>query len=267
MVSLDRSFGREAFGDDPANYHSARPAYPQETWAALRERAGLRPGIEILEIGAGTGLATLPLLAAHPAHLTAVEPDPRLADFLRATAANARLDVVAASFEDADLAPASFDLAVSATAFHWLDARSALPRLHTLLRQDGALALVWNIFGDDSRPDPFHEATTHLFAGHRTSYSGGGTGGPIYGMDMEQRLREMTEAGFQPDPPQFVRWTLSLDAVGVRNLYATYSNVTALAATERTELLDALARIAAQQFGGRIDRKMTTEIYTARRVS
>ena len=55
---LPRSFGREAFGLDPANYHVARPAYPDVVWSALRERAGLRAGIDILEIGAGTGLAT-----------------------------------------------------------------------------------------------------------------------------------------------------------------------------------------------------------------
>jgi hypothetical protein len=63
MVSLERSFGRRAFGLDPANYHAARPPYPELVWHALRERAGLRAGIDILEIGAGTGLATGPLLA------------------------------------------------------------------------------------------------------------------------------------------------------------------------------------------------------------
>ena len=56
---LDLSFGREAFGLDPANYHAARPAYPQMVWAFMRERAGLRPGIDILEIGAGTPASPL----------------------------------------------------------------------------------------------------------------------------------------------------------------------------------------------------------------
>src|SRR5689334_4976575 len=63
---IDRSFGREAFGLDPANYHAARPPYPGIVWTTLRERAGLREGIDILEIGAGTGLATEHLLAASP---------------------------------------------------------------------------------------------------------------------------------------------------------------------------------------------------------
>ncbi|TCU16425.1 hypothetical protein EV132_105177 [Rhizobium sullae] len=75
----------------------------------------------------------------------------------------------------------------------------------------------------------------------------------------------MTDAGFVPDPPEFIRWTLRLDASGVRSLYATYSNVSALAPTERAHLLDALTEIVTGQFAGRVDRNMTTAIYIARR--
>lgn len=264
-ASLERSFGRQAFGADPANYHAARPPYPETTWQALRERAGLSPGIDILEIGAGTGLATLPMLAHDPARLVAIEPDTRLATFLTRSVADPRLDVIPDSFEDADLAPASFDLMVSATAFHWLDAVPALARVHNLLRQGGAVALVWNVFGDASRPDPFHEATTHLFEGHRVSTSGGGSGRPPFALDADARLADFAAAGFNADPPQFERWPLSLDPDGVRALYATYSNVTALPAPDQARLLDALFEVAAQQFAGRVERNMTTAIYTARR--
>src|SRR3954471_9396639 len=106
---LDRSFGRQAFGLDAANYHAARPRYPEAVWTALHERAGLRPGIDILEIGAGTGLATEPLLAAGPKRLVAVEPDARLAAFLRQRLDDPRLEGIAAPFEETALAPARFD--------------------------------------------------------------------------------------------------------------------------------------------------------------
>lgn len=265
MAGLDRSFGREAFGADPANYHAARPPYPEATWAALRERANLRTGIDVLEIGAGTGLATMPLMAHDPARLTAIEPDARLAEFLRAKTADERLQVVTAPFEETDLPAAAFDLVVSATAFHWLEAETALRRIHGLLRETGAIALVWNVFGDESRADAFHEATTHLFAGQRTGPSGGGSGDPVYSLDAELRLADLTKTGFRPDPPQFVRWTLSLNPRGVRDLYSTYSNVAALPAAERQTLLESLAAIAEGQFAGRVERNMTTAIYTARK--
>jgi SAM-dependent methyltransferase len=263
--TLDLSFGREAFGADPANYHAARPRYPEATWLALRGRAGLKPGIDILEIGAGTGLATSPLLAHEPTRLVAIEPDIRLADFLRTTIPDPRLQVMPRPFEDVELPAASFDLVVSATAFHWLDAMPALRRIHALLRPGGAVAIWWNVFGDNSRPDAFHEATAHLFAGQRLNAMAGAADRPPYALDTQARLGELTDAGFVPDPPELIRWTLRLDAAGVRSLYASYSNVAALSPADQTKLLDALADIATSQFADRVERNMTTAIYTARR--
>jgi hypothetical protein len=124
--------------------------------------------------------------------------------------------------------------------------------------------LWWNVFGDSSRPDAFHEATTHLFAGQRTSPSAGDENRPPYALDTAARIQDLTDADFQPDPPELIRWTLNLDVSGVRGLYATYSNVTALPPAERANLLDALAEIAATQFSGHVERNMTTAIYTAR---
>ncbi len=266
-VKLDRRFGREAFGNDPANYHRGRPPYPRATWTALRERAGLKAGIDILEIGAGSGLATRTLLGHRPRRLVAVEPDGRLADYLRASIDDARLDIVTAPFETADLEPASFDLVAAATAFHWLDPINSLKKIHDLLRPGGAIALWWNVFGDAGRPDAFHDETLHLFANSPSSPSSGDAERLPHGLDAEARVGELAATGFTADAPQFLPWTLTLDPPAVRRLYATFSNVTALPSVERGALLDALEDIAASRFGGHVERIMTTAIYTARRHS
>lgn len=263
MFILDRNFGRRAFGDDPASYHAARPPYRDEVWLALEQRAGLRPGIDILEIGAGTGTATATLLKHDPARLVAIEPDPRLANYLRATLPDPRLEVLAEPFESAAPSAGAFDLAVSATAFHWLDAVPALHRLSVLLSPGGHVALWWHVFGDDIRADPFHAATAHLFAGHRSSRSNI-PHRPPHALDRDARLADFVAAGFLPDPPETRDWVLTLDAAEMRALYGTYSNVTALPVDEREALLDALVAIATAQFDGRIERNMTTAIYIAR---
>ena len=189
----------------------------------------------------------------------------RLAGFLRATITDPRLHVVTVAFDDADLPHAAFDLVASATAFHWLDPVPALRRVHDLLRPGGAVGLWWNVFGDHGRADRFHEATRHLFAGHRTSPSAGSDERPPHALDAPARIQELRGAGFDADQPQFIEWTLALDPACVRGLYETYSNVTALPSAERSSLLAALEDVATQEFGGRVERNMTTDIYTARR--
>lgn len=262
---LPLSFGREAFGADPAGYHAARPAYPDATWAVLRQHAGLKPGIDVLEIGAGTGLATGPLLAHDPAHLLAVEPDARLATFLATSLADPRLTVIQQPFETVALPDGSVDLVVSATAFHWLDPVPALARLERALRPGGAVALIWNEFGDPRRQDGFHDATRGLFAGRASSPAAGDGARVPHSLQSEARRDDFLAAGLVPEAPQYLAWTLMLDVQGVRRLYASYSNVTALPSDERERLLDGLAHIAQTAFGGRVERNMVTAIHTARR--
>ena len=54
MVSLERSFGCEAFGFDPANYHAARPPYAEVVWQALRRTRSARCRKRRLDIAVGS---------------------------------------------------------------------------------------------------------------------------------------------------------------------------------------------------------------------
>jgi SAM-dependent methyltransferase len=157
---IDRSFGRRAFGADPASYHSVRPQYPDWVFATLVERCGLADGATVFEIGPGTGTATRRLLDLGARPFVAIEPDPRLAAYLSKSNRNAALHAIVSTFEEVALDESAFDLGVCATAFHWLEEDSALAKVARLLRPGGWWAMVWNVFGDSSRPDTFHDATT-----------------------------------------------------------------------------------------------------------
>ena len=161
-LPFPRNEGRSVFGPVATSYEDARPDYPDRVFEILRERCGLGPSTRVVEIGAGSGKATRRLLEAG-AHVVAVEPSPPLAEELRARFLRGRrLDIVGAAFEDADLSPSSFDLVVAATAFHWLDPGPTLPKIVSILRPGGWLALWWNVFGDPGLPDPFHDATEQI---------------------------------------------------------------------------------------------------------
>ena len=261
---VPRDAGRELFGVDPAGYDRWRPSYPAGVWEVLEERCGLRAGIRALEIGSATGAATREI-AGRGASVVAVEPDARLAAFLASDAAAKGLDieVVVSALEDADLEPGGFDLAVAATSFHWMtDQHAALRKLFAALRPGGSWAMWWNVFGDPTRPDPFHVATKPVI-GHLGQDV---TEGPVpFPLDAEARLSDLRAAGFDAPTAEEMRWTWRATPGEVRGLYATYSPWARLPERERAELLDAIERVALEEFGGLVERPFMTTIYTARR--
>ena len=259
-----RDEGRAVFGSTAAIYAAARPDYPDRVYDLLRARCGLGPSSRVLEIGAGSGLATKRLLEC-AGFVVAVEPSDALAEQLRARLGTAEwLEVVVAAFEDVELPSSSFDLVTAATAFHWLDPAVALPRIATVLRPGGWLALWWNVFGDPLLPDPFHDATEPLLRNLVRGPSAG-SGGVEYALDVTARSQELLEYGFQEIEHEAVRWTLDLDATQTRQLYATYSNIARLPDAGKAAILDEIERIAGVEFGGRVERQMVTPIYTAHR--
>jgi SAM-dependent methyltransferase len=159
---LAKEAGRAAFGFDPASYDKSRPDYPAWVFDTLRLECGVREDTAAFEIGAGTGKATRQLLALGANPLLAIEPDTRLAGFLKGDGGNPALQVVNGAFEDVELEDSNFDFATSATAFHWLDEGTALAKIASALRPGGWWAPFWNIYGDPTQPDLFHEATLEL---------------------------------------------------------------------------------------------------------
>ncbi len=256
MSEVPINEGRRVFGADAANYDRARPEYPAEIYALLRDRCGLKAGTRTFEIGPGTGLATRRLIE-NAAVITAIEPDARLADVLKARSPS--VDIVNAPFEDAALPEASFDLGASATAFHWIEQRPALAKLATWLKPGGWWAMWWNVFGDPERDDAFHDATVHLFSTPDNQ-------GIPFALDRAARLDDVEAVGLFADASaEFFKWTLVLSPDEVRALYASFSNVMVREESERRRVLDGLVDIATREFGGRVERNMVSAIYTARR--
>ena len=141
---IDRAEGRQLFGVDPEAYDRARPPYPGRVYEMLVDRFGLGDGSRVLEIGAGTGLASVEVLE-RGAQLVAGEPDRRLAAALAARAGESGdIEIIEGTFEAADLDEVRFDLAVSATAFHWVDEEAGLAKIFRALRSGGRSSAILN---------------------------------------------------------------------------------------------------------------------------
>ena len=253
--------------DAVADGYEARPPYPTEIYTLLVERCGLGKGSRVLEIGPATGLATMPMLDLG-AEIVAVEPGPALADRLRERGAGRQLEVVVSSFETAALPAEPFDLVAAATSFHWVDPAIGLAKVARHLRGGGWLALWWNVFGDRSRPDPFERAVGRILDElapdlHYDAF----VGQKPYALDAPARIAEIDAAGtFGPVEHHVVAWEGHHDALGIRRLFATYSPWLALPETQRIATLDALERVARDEFDNVVVRPYLTSLFLAPRI-
>jgi len=143
----------ESYGSDAERYDRTRPRYPD----ALVERiVDGSPGRDVLDVGAGTGIAGL-AFRARGCRVLGIEPDARMAAFARRKG----LDVEIARFEEWEPAGRDFDAVVAGTVWHWVDPVAGAAQAARVLRPAGRLALFWNAF----QPAPeVAEALTGAYA-------------------------------------------------------------------------------------------------------
>src|SRR5436189_21759 len=120
-MSEERKNLRTTFDEVALLYDQARPGYPEALFEDVIALSGIPPGGRILEIGCGTGQATLPL-ARRGYRILAIELGENLAAVARRNlAAYPTVEIRTGAFEEWPVQECAFDLAVSATAFHWID--------------------------------------------------------------------------------------------------------------------------------------------------
>jgi SAM-dependent methyltransferase len=259
--TLDPSEGRRLYGQDPDAYQAGRPQYPDRVYEVLVDRCGLSDGSRVVEIGPGTGLVTARLLVAG-ATVTAVEANAAMAEYLAERLAGPDLDIVQATFEEAPLVEGGFDLAVAATSFHWVDQRAGAQKLRRVLVGGGWAAIWWMLFEDPVEPDEFSVAAEKV-----VTFSPGtmaGSGRLPFQIDEVARRSYLADAGFVDVQSELIRSTVVMDASQIRALYATMAIILRRPAGEQMALLDAIEELVGEEFGGRVERKFVTGLYTAR---
>jgi SAM-dependent methyltransferase len=129
------------FGEVAADYERGRPGYPEAILGELVSCTGLRPGVAVLDLAAGTGKLTRQL-AGLGANVGAVEPSAGMRAQLEDSVPG--VPVFDGTAEAIPVADDSIDVVTVAQAFHWFSTRPALDELARVLRPGGWLALIWN---------------------------------------------------------------------------------------------------------------------------
>lgn len=231
-----------------ADYRAARPPYPAELFATLEGEGVIGPGLEVLEVGAGSGLATREFVASG-SHVEALEPGPDLAALLAEEVPAA--SVTCCRLEDAALPDAAFDSAVAATSMHWVDLSVGLPRLYAALRSDGRLAVFRHVFGDDEVATEFRDRVRAIVARR-----GGGAEQPQ--PEPRPTMSELAAGGwFAPVRSECWRWSVELTTSQLTTLFRTFSDWTEEEVREVSAAADAC--------GGRVTEHYQSVLHLLRR--
>lgn len=263
MGQPDRQRLRETFDEAAELYDRARPGYPVALFDDLATLSGVGPGCRVLEIGCGTGQATLPL-AERGCELVCVELGANLAAVARKRLAGfSSVQVVVSAFEDWPLPPEPFDVVIAATAFHWLDPEVRVTKAADALHPGGTLATIGthHVAGGDAA----------FFAEVQSFYERWDPSTPpglrlLSAAEIPRDSEELDRSGrFGPAIFRRYEWDRSYTAATYLDTLLTYSGHRALAPEARSNLLADIAHLIESRYGGHITKRYMTELLVARR--
>jgi SAM-dependent methyltransferase len=229
------------FDTSGERYERGRPDYPDEAVERLLDALG-RPR-RVLDVGAGTGKLTRPLLA-RGLKVIAVEPAAAMRRTLTRTAPDA--EVHAARADALPLEDGTVDAVVAGQAFHWFATRAALAEFARVLTPRGRLGLIWN---RRDRTQPLQQVLEALMAPHRK-------GSPEHGLE-EWRAVFTDDAPFELAAEHELVNVQRLDADGLADRVLSVSFMAALPAAQRAQVERRARALAAEP----VELRYVTELF------
>jgi SAM-dependent methyltransferase len=266
-MAEERDRLRTTFDEAASLYDEVRPGYPEDLFDDIVSLSGIPAGGRILEIGCGTGQATVPF-ARRGYRILCIELGENMAAVARRNLEGyPNAEVRTGAFEDTSSEEGAFDLAISATAFHWLDPAVAYPKTASALRVGGSLALFWNVHVHSDASEGFFEAAQRIYEREAPEIVGPedykGLPRPH---EVPDRTEEIQNTGFFGSIlTRHYRWDETYDAEGYLRVLNTYSGHRSLDDDTRERLFSGIADLIDNGFDGRIVKGYLTTLYVARR--
>ena len=180
------------------DYRKARPHYPEPLVALIAGWLSAEP-LEVLDVGAGTGIGTRALagVLGPRASILAIEPSPAMRQEAEAAPGIRWRDGRAEALPSAD---GAVDLVFSAQALHWFDRPAFWRECGRVLKPGGAVAILYN--NRDWRRDAFaagYEVLLERYSpGYRRDYREFDIAGELAALGWTARTHEESEAWTRP---------------------------------------------------------------------
>ncbi len=231
---------KTTFNTAPTLYEEVRPGYPAELIRDVIDLSGMKNHSRILEIGCGTGKATRPF-AERGYELVCLDIG---ADLIAVARERLRKYPNVSFLEQAFEVwkpEGTFDLIISATAFHWVDPKVRYLKASEVLRSGGCLAVFSN--QHVRKDEGFFAESQSLYNKYYTPMT---TNRPTHATSFPS-----VEA-FQDPIKRVYPWTQTYSSEQYIKLLGTYSGHIALLDENRHRLFEGIVDLIETQYGGRV---------------
>ncbi|HUS78547.1 MAG TPA: class I SAM-dependent methyltransferase [Patescibacteria group bacterium] len=252
-----------SFDEAARDYDEVRPGYPEELVEDVIALSGIPDGGRILEVGCGTGQATIPF-AEWGYRMVSIDVGGELASMARSKCSRyPSVEVLTVSFEDFVVKSGSFDLVISATAFHWIPPEVGYPKAARALNDSGSIALFWNM-----HPTPytgFFEDVQRVYGRIVPEWRN-----PEARPTTDERIRETVALVdgtglFGEVQVRRYPWSKTFSSGDYLRLLNTFSDHRSLEEERRADLFEGIRSLIDGEYGGAIERPYLSVLYVARK--
>jgi SAM-dependent methyltransferase len=254
---------RNTFDEVVEFYDEVRPGYPLETIEDVISISNIPQNGRILEIGCGTGQATIPY-ANRGYFIHCLEIGKNMVSIaLKKFQTYPNVTIENIAFEDWPLQKNAYDMVLSATAFHWIPSKIGFPKAAKVLRESGYLALMSNI-----HPAPytgFFERVQLIYKEVVPEWED-----PRNGPSTEDRIKleekYINSTGlFEKVLVKQYGWSAKFTAEQYLKLLNTFSDHRNLEDNKRTQLFKKINNLINEEYGGIVTRPYLTILYIAKK--
>lgn len=246
-------------------YDRGRPRYPEALIERSIEVAHLCPDSNILEVGCGSGIATLNFAQLGYA-IDALEPNPNFCQV-----ATRRLDLfpkvrlIQQAFEEWQLQSQAYQILLAANSWHWVSADIKYAKASQTLREDGSLVLLWNLTLEPSYP--VYQVLNQVYQAYAPTIM------PKYeGSDKQSQIiaglgKPVGDSGlFEPPSTEIIACVQTYPVDRYLDYLSSGSQYVALESQVRATLFSELRAVIEQQFQGEIQLFNLAALQVARKI-
>ena len=260
---MDNNFLRATFNKAARDYDAIRPKYPVQLFEDIIALSEMPPGGQLLEIGCGTGQATLPFAKRGYSILCLDIGEDLLAIAADNLRAYPNVRFMQTAFEDWPVQAGEYDLVYAATAFHWIPPEVGYPKAALALKPGGALAVFINAH---PWPYPGFPEEVHAVYARQLPERLEKKDPPNTAAKIEAQTEAMRSTGlFEAVEVRTYPWTETYTTAEYLQLLNTYSDHLALEEEPRRRLYEAIADLIDTRYGGKVENPYLTELFLGRK--